>query len=159
MTAFLRRLLSALCLLAPLPALAQQPAPVSGPPHLAWRTGAEARAIERRIDALLARMTMAEKIGQLNLRGRGDDFRPDWIESGRTGAVMNFTSPAEVRAVRDRVAPLDDPRSIGEALKGGEWGDFWKYRVGDWRIIAGLDDGVLLITVIRIGNRREVYRR
>jgi mRNA interferase RelE/StbE len=61
--------------------------------------------------------------------------------------------------LRDRVAPLHDPRSIGEALKGGEWGDFWKYRVGDWRIIADLDDGVLLITVIRIGNRREVYRR
>ncbi|MBU6164530.1 MAG: type II toxin-antitoxin system RelE/ParE family toxin [Alphaproteobacteria bacterium] len=61
--------------------------------------------------------------------------------------------------LRDRVAPLDDPRSIGEALRGKEFGAFWKYRVGDWRIIADLDDGVLLITVIRIGNRREVYRR
>ncbi len=61
--------------------------------------------------------------------------------------------------LRDRVAPLDDPRSIGEALRGKELGDFWKYRVGDWRIIADLDDGVMLITVIRLGNRREVYRR
>ncbi|WP_353199595.1 type II toxin-antitoxin system RelE/ParE family toxin [Sandarakinorhabdus sp.] len=61
--------------------------------------------------------------------------------------------------LRDRVATLDDPRSIGEALRGKEPGDFWKYRVGDWRIIADLDDGVLLITVIRLGNRREVYRR
>jgi mRNA interferase RelE/StbE len=61
--------------------------------------------------------------------------------------------------LRDRVATLDDPRSIGEALRGKELGDFWKYRVGDWRIIADLDDGVLLITVIRLGNRREVYRR
>ena len=61
--------------------------------------------------------------------------------------------------LRDRVAPLDDPRSIGEALRGKELGDFWKYRVGDWRIIADLDDGVMLITVIRIGNRREIYRR
>jgi len=121
MTAFLRRLLPALCLLAPIPAIAQQPAAVSGPPHLAWRTGAEARAIEGRIDALLARMTMAEKIGQLNLRGRGDDFRPEWIESGRTGAVMNFTSPAEVRAVRDRVARsrLKIPLIIGlDAVNG-----------------------------------------
>lgn len=59
----------------------------------------------------------------------------------------------------DRVAKLDDPRSIGEALRGKEFGDFWKYRVGDWRIIADLDDGVLLVTVVRIGNRREVYRR
>jgi len=61
--------------------------------------------------------------------------------------------------LRDRVATLDDPRSIGEALRGKELGDFWKYRVGDWRIIADLDYGVLLITVIRLGNRREVYRR
>ena len=61
--------------------------------------------------------------------------------------------------LRDRVAVLDDPRSIGEALRGRELGDLWKYRVGDWRIIADLDDGVMLVTVVRIGNRREVYRR
>jgi mRNA interferase RelE/StbE len=61
--------------------------------------------------------------------------------------------------LRDRVAGLEDPRSIGEALRGKELGDFWKYRVGDWRIIADLDDGVMLITVIRLGNRREIYRR
>jgi mRNA interferase RelE/StbE len=61
--------------------------------------------------------------------------------------------------LRDRLAPLDDPRSLGEALRGRDLGDFWKYRVGDWRIIADLDDGVMLITVIRLGNSREVYRR
>ncbi len=61
--------------------------------------------------------------------------------------------------LRDRVAMLDDPRSIGEALRGKDFGDFWKYRVGDWRIIADLEDGVMLITVVRIGNRRDVYRR
>ena len=61
--------------------------------------------------------------------------------------------------LRDCVAPLEDPRSIGEAFKGKELGDFWKYRVGDWRIIVDLDNGIMLITVIRIGNRREIYRR
>lgn len=61
--------------------------------------------------------------------------------------------------LRDRVAPLDDPRSIGEALRGKEPGDFWKYRFGDWRIIADIEDRVMLITVIRLGNRREIYRR
>jgi mRNA interferase RelE/StbE len=61
--------------------------------------------------------------------------------------------------LRDRIAPLDDPRSLGEALRGKLLGDFWKYRAGDWRIIADLDDGVMLITVIRLGNRRVVYRR
>lgn len=57
-----------------------------------------------------------------------------------------------------RVAQLDDPRSIGEALKGSQLGSFWKYRVGDWRIIASIEDGALRILVVRIGNRKEVYR-
>jgi len=61
--------------------------------------------------------------------------------------------------LRDRVSTLDDPRSIGEALKGSKLGAFWKYRVGDYRIIASIEDGALCILVVRIGNRREVYRR
>ena len=60
--------------------------------------------------------------------------------------------------LRERVAVLDDPRSIGEALKGGKLGDFWKYRVGDYRIISCIEDGALCILVVKIGNRREVYR-
>ncbi len=57
-----------------------------------------------------------------------------------------------------RVAKLEDPRSIGEALKGSVLGDFWKYRVGDYRIIAEIQDKSLRIYVIEIGNRKEVYR-
>ncbi|MBB2796780.1 UNVERIFIED_ORG: mRNA interferase RelE/StbE [Rhizobium pisi] len=62
-----------------------------------------------------------------------------------------------LRFLNDRVARLDDPRSIGEALKGSELGDFWKYRVGDYRVIASIDDGAVRILVVRIGNR-DVYR-
>jgi mRNA interferase RelE/StbE len=58
----------------------------------------------------------------------------------------------------ERVATLDDPRSIGEALKGSKLGEFWKYRVGDYRIISSIEDGALRILVVKIGNRREVYR-
>ncbi|CAJ0782326.1 type II toxin-antitoxin system RelE family toxin [Ralstonia chuxiongensis] len=57
-----------------------------------------------------------------------------------------------------RVAWLDDPRRIGEALKGSKLGAFWKYRVGDYRLIASIEDSALRILVVRIGNRREVYR-
>jgi mRNA interferase RelE/StbE len=64
-----------------------------------------------------------------------------------------------LRFLSARVAPLDDPRSIGEALKGSKLGDFWKYRVGDYRIIAEIQDGALCILVVRVGNRREVYKR
>jgi mRNA interferase RelE/StbE len=58
----------------------------------------------------------------------------------------------------ERVAPLSDPRSIGEALKGSKLGEFWKYRVGDYRIISSIEDGAMLILVVRIGNRKAVYR-
>jgi mRNA interferase RelE/StbE len=58
----------------------------------------------------------------------------------------------------ERLATLDDPRSIGQALKGSELGEFWKYRVGDWRLICQIKDDKILITVVRLGNRREVYR-
>ena len=60
--------------------------------------------------------------------------------------------------LHERVVPLDDPRDIGEALKGSKLGTFWKYRVGDYRIVASIEDGALRILVVRIGNRKEVYR-
>lgn len=60
--------------------------------------------------------------------------------------------------LHDRVAPLDDPRSIGEALKGARLGSLWKYRAGDYRIICDLQDGELRVLVVKVGNRREVYR-
>ena len=57
-----------------------------------------------------------------------------------------------------RLALLDDPRGIGEALRGASLGAYWKYRVGDWRIIAAIEDDAVRILVPRPGNRREVYR-
>lgn len=63
-----------------------------------------------------------------------------------------------LRFLHERVRLLDDPRRIGEALKGAKLGAFWKYRVGDYRIIASIEDHRLRILVVRIGNRRNVYR-
>lgn len=60
--------------------------------------------------------------------------------------------------LHQRVASLDNPRSIGEALKGARLGDFWKYRVGDWRIICAIQDNTVVVRVLHIGNRREIYR-
>lgn len=60
--------------------------------------------------------------------------------------------------LRDRLAPMDDPRSTGKALTGPSLGIFWRYRVGDYRIICDIQDGDLRVLVIEIGNRREVYR-
>lgn len=60
--------------------------------------------------------------------------------------------------LRERVAVLDDPRSVGEALKGSKLGAFWKYRVGDYRVIVNIEDGAVRILVLKVGNRREIYR-
>lgn len=64
-----------------------------------------------------------------------------------------------VKFLVERLAPLDNPRSLGEALKGAKLGELWKYRVGDYRIIAAIQDGAVCILVVRVGNRREIYKR
>jgi mRNA interferase RelE/StbE len=60
--------------------------------------------------------------------------------------------------LHDRLAKLEDPRSVGEALKGKKLGAFWKYRVGDYRVISRIEDNIVTVVVIAIGDRREVYR-
>ncbi len=57
----------------------------------------------------------------------------------------------------ERVAPSNDPRGIGKALKG-PLGDVWRYRVGDYRVICDVQDKLLTVLVLQVGNRREVYR-
>jgi mRNA interferase RelE/StbE len=57
-----------------------------------------------------------------------------------------------------RVAKLEDPRSIGRALHGSRLGEFWKYRVGDYRLICKIEDDRLIVLVLRIGHRKEIYR-
>lgn len=62
------------------------------------------------------------------------------------------------RFLSDRLAKLDNPRSIGEALKGSKLGEFWRYRVGNYRIIVNIEDKTLSILVVKVGNRKEIYR-
>ena len=64
-----------------------------------------------------------------------------------------------LKFLHERVAKLDDPRSIGEALHvGSQLGEFWKYRVGDYRLICRIEDDRLVVLVLRVGHRREIYR-
>ena len=63
-----------------------------------------------------------------------------------------------LKFLHERVAKLDDPRSIGEALHGSRLGEFWKYRVGDYRLISKIEDDRLLVLVLRVGHRKEIYR-
>jgi mRNA interferase RelE/StbE len=63
-----------------------------------------------------------------------------------------------LKFLHERVAKLDDPRSIGEALHGSRLGEFWKYRVGDYRLICKIEDDRLVVLVLRVGHRKEIYR-
>jgi mRNA interferase RelE/StbE len=58
------------------------------------------------------------------------------------------------RFLYDRVIP--DPRSVGKSLKG-QLREFWRYRVGDYRILAKIEDSQLLILVVHIGHRKKIY--
>ncbi len=60
--------------------------------------------------------------------------------------------------LQERIAGLEDPRQSGKALKGSSLGNFWCYRVGDYRIICDIQDRRLVVLVIEIGHRREIYR-
>ncbi len=52
---------------------------------------------------------------------------------------------------------LDNPRVRGKALVENLKG-FWRYRVGDWRVICDIVDEEIIIHVIEVGHRREVYK-
>ena len=56
-----------------------------------------------------------------------------------------------------RVSLLEDPRSVGKALRG-PLGDFWRYRIGDCRVICDIQDSAVRVLVVRVGNRKEIYR-
>jgi mRNA interferase RelE/StbE len=65
---------------------------------------------------------------------------------------------ARIIAFLDGIAAQDsDPRSRGKELVG-EFGGFWRYRVGDYRLICSLDDGRLVVLVIDLGHRSDIYR-
>ena len=55
-----------------------------------------------------------------------------------------------------RVVSTGDPRRLGKALLG-PLGEFWRYRVGDYRILAKIEDEKLLILVVRIGHHSKIY--
>lgn len=64
-----------------------------------------------------------------------------------------------LKFLQKRIAPLENPRSIGKPLKGVQFGEFWRYRVGDYRIITHIEDDALMVLVLRIGHRKNIYKQ
>jgi mRNA interferase RelE/StbE len=84
------------------------------------------------------------------------------IDAAAAKELRKLDPPVARRIVaflRQRLAPLDNPRAIGEALHGDALGEYWKYRLGDYRIVARILDRRVVVIVVRIGHRRDVYRK
>ena len=62
-----------------------------------------------------------------------------------------------IQTLEQRIATLDDPRSIGSALVGEHVG-YSRWRIGDYRVIARIEDERITILVVRVAHRREVYQ-
>ena len=75
---------------------------------------------------------------------------PDDLDKSIARLVLKF--------LHERVERLDDPRQIGEPLQG-PLRQLWRYRVGDYRLVCTFEHDRLLVLVLRIGHRREVYRQ
>jgi mRNA interferase RelE/StbE len=58
--------------------------------------------------------------------------------------------------IDEKLVNCEDPRINGKALKGN-YNDIWRYRVGDYRILAKIDDHRVIITVVEIGHRKDIY--
>ncbi len=81
-----------------------------------------------------------------------DPFASDLRKLDRQVAsrILNFLTT--------RIDGSDNPRAYGQPLSGSRLGDLWRYRVGNWRIIADIRDETLTVIALHAGHRREVYR-
>lgn len=62
-----------------------------------------------------------------------------------------------IKTLEERIATQDDPRTLGSALTG-DHGGYWRWRIGDYRVVAKIEDERVLILVVRVGHRRQVYQ-
>lgn len=62
----------------------------------------------------------------------------------------------QLAAEIDKILALDNPRQLGKALTG-ELSGLWRYRAGDYRIVCEIQDTVLMILVVRVAHRKDIY--
>lgn len=60
------------------------------------------------------------------------------------------------RFLRTRLISLKNPKTLGKPLKG-KFQKFWRFRVGNYRLITDIMDQRLIIQIIQVGHRREIY--
>lgn len=83
------------------------------------------------------------------------DFSP--VADKNFGKLDRQTQKRITFYMRGQIAEVENPRSRGEGMTGNMAG-LWRYRVGDYRVICQIIDDKLVVLVIRIGHRREIYK-
>lgn len=63
----------------------------------------------------------------------------------------------KIKNYLDEIANLENPRSHGKALVGN-LSHLWRYIVADYRLICDIQDEKILVTILRIGHRKEIYK-
>ena len=71
-------------------------------------------------------------------------------------ARLDKTQAQRITKYLRRLTQLEDPRDAGKALTGN-WRTYWRYRVGDYRVVCEIRDNELVIVAVLIGHRSEVY--
>jgi mRNA interferase RelE/StbE len=61
-----------------------------------------------------------------------------------------------LRYLRQRIATDQNPRRFGAPLRKSLTG-FWKYRIGDYRLICKVDDNTVTVVVVNVGHRKNIY--
>lgn len=84
-------------------------------------------------------------------------YRVEWSERAvkQLDKLDRQVAGMIVRFMADRVDGIEDPRTIGKPLRGAH---LWRYRVGDYRVLCQIDDHIMVVLVVELGHRREVYR-
>ena len=76
--------------------------------------------------------------------------------------LTKLDKPAAKRIIDfmdERIVVLKDPRDTGKALTGAMLGAYWRYRVGDFRVICDIQDKTLCVLVVEVGGRKDVYAK
>ena len=78
------------------------------------------------------------------------------IRVEKTLVKLDKTAVRRIRNYLIKVASGSDPRRFGRALQG-PLKNLWRYRVGDYRIICKIEDQALVVLVVAVGHRKDVY--
>ncbi|RQD68054.1 MAG: type II toxin-antitoxin system RelE/ParE family toxin [Tindallia sp. MSAO_Bac2] len=85
-------------------------------------------------------------------------YRLVYTEDGlRQLKKMDQSTKRLITSYLRKLEQLQEPRSKGKALSSNLKG-FWRYCVGDYRVICEIDDGNIIIIVVDIGHRKNIYK-